>query len=163
ARFAFYAPFDRRHVYEGARTALGRPLETQYHFDRADVVVSLDADFAAAMPNSVRWAHDFANRRRPGWPLREMSRLYVAEPRISPTGSLADHRLPARVSEIGILAASLLAAVRSTSNPHEGALSAAQRRWVTAAAADLRAKQGRALVVVGDRQPAVVHVLGHAI
>ncbi|NVB81804.1 MAG: 4Fe-4S dicluster domain-containing protein [Kofleriaceae bacterium] len=163
ARFAFYAPFERRQVYEGARTAFGRPLEAQYHFDRADVVVSLDADFTAAMPNSVRWARDFANRRRPTWPLRDMSRLYIAEPRISPTGSLADHRLAARASEIGVLAASLLAAVRGGGHPSEAALSAAQRRWVAAAAADLQAKRGRALVVVGDRQPAAVHALGHAI
>lgn len=163
ARFAFYAPFERRQVYEGARTAFGRPIETQYHFDRADLVVSLDADFTAAMPNSVRWARDFANRRRPSWPLREMSRLYVAEPRISPTGSLADHRLAARASEIGMLAASLLAAVRGGGAPRGSSLPEAHRRWVAAAAADLRAMRGRALVVVGDRQPAAVHALGHAI
>jgi molybdopterin-containing oxidoreductase family iron-sulfur binding subunit len=163
ARFAFYAPCARDQVYEGARLAFGRPLESQYHFDRADVVVSLDADFTAAMPNSVRWARDFAKRRRPDWPLGEMSRLYVAEPRISPTGSLADHRLAARASEIGALAAALLAEVRGAASPSGAALSPAQRQWVASAAADLRAKRNRALVVVGDRQPAAVHALGHTI
>jgi len=64
ARFAFHAPLERRQVYEGARLAFGRPLETQYRFDQADVVVSLDADFLAGMPNSVRWSRDFARRRQ---------------------------------------------------------------------------------------------------
>ncbi|HWU87671.1 MAG TPA: hypothetical protein VN253_10375, partial [Kofleriaceae bacterium] len=67
ARFASYSPVERRSVYEGARLAFGRPLEAQYRFARADVVVSLDGDFAAAMPGSTRWARDFAGRRQLGW------------------------------------------------------------------------------------------------
>jgi len=163
ARFAFYSPCERRQAYEGARLAFGRPLDVQYHFDRADVVVSLDADFAASMPNSVRWARDFATRRRASSTASQMSRLYVAEPRFSPTGSLADHRLAARASEISLLAAALYAAVRGQTDPHEAALSPAQRRWIATAATDLRSRRGRALVIVGDRQPAAVHVIAHAI
>jgi molybdopterin-containing oxidoreductase family iron-sulfur binding subunit len=157
ARFATYAPLERRDVYEGARLAFGRPLEAHYRFDRAEVVVSLDADFTAAMPNSVRWSHDFAARRRPG--TAEMSRLYVAEPRPSPTGSLADHHLPARPSRIAVLARALLATVRGQRAGE--ALEPRERAWVAAAAADLAARRGRGLVVAGDRQPAAVHALAH--
>ena len=32
-------------VREGARLAFGKPVNTVYHFDQADVIVSLDADF----------------------------------------------------------------------------------------------------------------------
>src|SRR5690606_20853835 len=51
ARSAFYAPLERRNTFEGARRAFGRVLESQYQFERADTIVSLDADFTAAMPN----------------------------------------------------------------------------------------------------------------
>ena len=38
--------------------------EAVYHFDKADVVVTLDADFLSCGPQSVRYSRDFANRRR---------------------------------------------------------------------------------------------------
>jgi molybdopterin-containing oxidoreductase family iron-sulfur binding subunit len=157
ARFAYDAPIDRRAVYRGAMRAFGQALECQYHFDRADIVMSLDADFMSAMPNATRWARDFAKRRRPP----SMSRLYVAEPKPSPTGSLADHRLPIVPSRVLQVAHALLSALQS--KPLAPDLSAAEQRWVTAAVADLTANRGRALVVVGDRQPEQVHELGHAI
>jgi molybdopterin-containing oxidoreductase family iron-sulfur binding subunit len=156
ARFVFDAPAGRRAVFEGARLVFGRALEAQYGFDRADVVVSLDADFLATMPNSVRWSRDFATRRRLASPEGDMSRLYVCEPRLSPTGSLADHRLAVRASEVRAIAAALHAAVFGRA---PAALPDAQRRWVAAAAEGLRARRG--LVVVGDRQPREVHALGH--
>ena len=162
ARFAFYSPAERREVHEGARLAFGQPLDAQYRLADTDVVVALDADFMAAMPASVRWARDFAQRRRPQWPLTDIARLHAAEPRPTPTGSLADHRLPARASEIGPLAAALLAMVRGDRTA-AAALPARHRRWVERAAADLAAHRGRALVIVGDRQPAAVHLLGNAI
>jgi len=161
-RFAFHSPLDRRQVYEGARLAFGRPLEAQYRFTQADVVVSLDADFMGAMPNSVRWAYDFAQRRRLHGPGGQMSRLYLAEPRPSPTGSLADHRLPARPSEIALLAQALLSAVQGATAP-SGNLTPRQQRWVQAAASDLGSRRGRSLVIAGDRQPAAVHAAVHAI
>ena len=155
ARFVFDTPSDRRAVYRGAVRAFGQPLECQYHFDRADVVISLDADFTCTMPNATRWARDFAKRRRPP----SMSRLYVAEPKPSPTGSLADHRLPLAPSRVPQVAQALLGALQD--KPLAADLSPAERRWLTAAAADARG--GHALVVVGDRQSEQVHELGHAI
>jgi len=159
ARFAWYSALDRRSAYEGARRVFGRPLESQYRFDLADVVVSLDADFLAAMPNSVRWSRDFASRRRLRTPEDRMSRLYIAEPCPSPTGSLADEAVPARPTEIRRLAAAILARLEGRAD--DRALSPRQQRWVAAAAADLRT--GRGLVVAGDRQPAEVHALAHLI
>jgi Fe-S-cluster-containing dehydrogenase component len=165
ARFVFDAPVGRRAVFDGARVVFGRPLDPQYRFDRADAVVALDADFLAAMPNAVRWSRDFATRRRIAAPQADMSRLYVAEPRPTPTGSLADHRLPARGSEVRAIAAALLAAVEGRAIegvlPGAAANTERARRWVAAAARDLRTRRG--LVVVGDRQPREVHALGHLI
>ncbi|MGE5181569.1 MAG: 4Fe-4S dicluster domain-containing protein [Acidobacteriota bacterium] len=160
AHFAFYSPVGRRTAHEGAQLAFGRPLEVQYHFDRADVVVALDADFMCTMPNSVRWSRDFAARRRPSSQHAEPSRLYAAEPRPTPTGSLADHRLPARPSELHALAVALLAAIEGRALPP---LADRQHRWVLAAAADLSGRRGRALLVVGDRQPKEIHAIGHVI
>src|SRR5262249_6665232 len=107
-----------------------------------------------------RWAHDFAARRRIDEPSRAMSRLYVAEPRPSPTGSLADHRLAVRPSRIPALVHALLEAVRG--RPLDSG-DVRERRWINAAAADLVAHKGRGVVVLGDRFAPAVHLLVHVL
>ena len=58
------------HQWDGVPLG-GRGAEAQgtapiYHFDKADVVVTLDADFLTCGPASVRYSRDFADRRRAG-------------------------------------------------------------------------------------------------
>ena len=47
----------------GGSLAMGKPVNTLYAFDKADVVVSLDADFLSCGAGNLRYAHDFASRR----------------------------------------------------------------------------------------------------
>ena len=50
-----------------ARAAGGRSADRSgpvYDFTKADVVLSLDADFLACEPGTVRYRRDFAARRR---------------------------------------------------------------------------------------------------
>src|SRR5690606_29618171 len=173
ARVSFHSPLARHAVYQATRSVFGRTLEPQYHFDRARVVVSLDADFTAGMPNSVRFAHDFSRRRNPGRPGDEMARLYVAETNWSPTGTLADHRLPLKPSQLGLLSAAILRELTQLSENSEvrsklerelpGAEQTPWPAWVRAVAQDLRRARGESIVIAGDRQPPEVHVLAHAI
>ena len=94
-----YEPVNRDNVLEGAKLAFGQPVETHYDLSKADVILSLDADFLyAGFPGFTRYARDFAKRRNPD--AGEMSRLYVAESTPSSTGAKADHRLPVRAVEI---------------------------------------------------------------
>ncbi len=98
AKWHVYEPINRDNVLEGAKLAFGQPVETRYDFSKANVVVSLDADFLyAGFPGNTRYIRDFASSRNPDV---EMSRLYVIESTPSSTGVKADHRLPARASEI---------------------------------------------------------------
>src|SRR5260370_28176666 len=72
-----YEPVNRDNVLEGAKLAFGQPVETRYDFEKADVIVSLDADFLyAGFPGNVRYIRDFAKRRDPD---AKMNRLYVVE------------------------------------------------------------------------------------
>jgi Fe-S-cluster-containing dehydrogenase component len=80
ARWHQFEPFTRDPVREAARLAFDRDLHVRYRFDRAEVVVSLDADFLT----NVRCARDFM-RKRP--------RLYVFETMPSATGAKADRRV----------------------------------------------------------------------
>jgi molybdopterin-containing oxidoreductase family iron-sulfur binding subunit len=159
ARWHRYEPAGRDNARAGARLAFGEAVETQYRFDRADVVVSLDADFLVGMPGGLRYARDFAARRAPG----NMNRLYMAETNPSITGTMADHRLPLRPSAIADLARSLTAAINGETAPApREAWSGAAAAWLNAAAADLRRAAGAGLVVAGETQPPLVHALAHA-
>src|SRR3984893_7412065 len=98
AKWHVYEPVNRDNVLEGAKLAFGEAVETRYDFSRADVIVSLDADFlSAGFPGNVRYIRDFAKKRNPD---AEMSRLYVVESTPSATGAKADHRLPLRASDV---------------------------------------------------------------
>ena len=96
AKWHVYEPVNRDNVLEGAKLAFGQPVETRYDFEKADVIVSLDADFLyAGFPGNVRYIRDFAKRRNPDG---KMNRLYVIESTPTTTGAKADHRLPVRAT-----------------------------------------------------------------
>ena len=99
------------------------PSNRYYHFDRARVIVALDADFLGSLPGYVRYARDFASTRRPE--RGPMSRLYAAECMPSCTGACADHRLPVASSKIEALAEEIWRAVRDTGCPTAVAVAAA--------------------------------------
>jgi Fe-S-cluster-containing dehydrogenase component len=160
ARWHQFQPINRDHAYEGSRLAFGEALETRYHFDQARVVLSLDGDFLGAP--GVRYARDFVAARRAGDAQPDPNRLYVIECTPTLTGSFADHRYAARFGQIEMIARALAQALGL---PVPGTLDAAvlPSGALAACAHDLKLNAGRALVVVGEAQPPIVHALAHAI
>jgi MoCo/4Fe-4S cofactor protein with predicted Tat translocation signal len=164
AKWHQYEPVNRDTAYRGARLAFGDPVNTVYQFDRADVVLSLDADFLTCGPGNLRYVADFMKRRRvrtTGDNSREatMNRLYVVETAVSSTGAKADHRLALRPSEIAGFATALAARLRVSDRPSASPYD----RWIDAVADDLQSHRGRCVILAGDRQPPVVHALSHAL
>ncbi|MGQ9791115.1 MAG: TAT-variant-translocated molybdopterin oxidoreductase [Armatimonadota bacterium] len=161
AKWHQYEPLHNDNALEGAKIAFGEPVNMIYRFDRADVILSLDADFLYGAPASVRYAHDYATRRRVRTGTTEMNRLYVVESTPSVTGSVADHRLPLRPSQIQAFA---LALARALGVPVPAPkLPAEQQKWVDAIARDLQAHRSRSVVTVGESQPPAIHALVHTI
>ena len=133
-----------------------------YRFDKADVVLSLDADFLGFGPGAVRYAKDFSSRRRMGTVEHEVNRLYVVEPVPTVTGANADHRLSLKARDVHAFAAAVAAGV-GAAGAAAGTLSAAAQKWASEVAADLQAHKGRSAVVAGPHQPAAVHAVARAI
>jgi molybdopterin-containing oxidoreductase family iron-sulfur binding subunit len=158
ARWHQFEPLTRDAVRAGARRAFGRVVEPRYRFERAGVILSLDADFLSIGPGRIRYTRDFSRRRRPE---NGGNRLYAVEPSPSITGAVADHRLPlgaALVQEFAVaLAARLGLAVRAPAGME------AHAEWIAALARDLEQHRGAGLVVAGELQPEPVHLLAHAI
>jgi molybdopterin-containing oxidoreductase family iron-sulfur binding subunit len=94
-----------------------------------------------------------------------MNRLYVAESRLSITGSMADHRLRIASSHMLAFAAALGAqvnpAARDTLQPLAQGLDL-NAKWVEECAKDLLANRGASLVVAGAHLPPAVHAIAYA-
>jgi MoCo/4Fe-4S cofactor protein with predicted Tat translocation signal len=149
AKWHVYEPVNRDNVLEGAKLAFGQPVETRYDFSKADVIVSLDADFLyAGFPGNTRYIRDFASRRNPDG---KMSRFYAIESTPTSTGAKADHRLPVKASEVEMLARSLFI----TKEPQ------GEQGFAPRVRQDLAAHRGSSLVIAGDHQPPAVHALAH--
>src|SRR5260370_20463750 len=59
-----WEPANRDNVREGARLAFGNYANTVYHFDKANVVVSVGDEFLCNDPGQLLYARDFMSRRR---------------------------------------------------------------------------------------------------
>jgi molybdopterin-containing oxidoreductase family iron-sulfur binding subunit len=170
-------PEARWHQYEAtggdrgaaaAQHVFGKPLDTIYDFSKADVILSLDADFLGCGPGHLRYVRDFISRRRirtNGSPLSEtkMARLYAAECMPSSTGAKADHRLPLRHQEMGHLVAVLAAELGANGAPEVAPLLGSTRKWMQSVADDLRSHRGSSIIIGGDSLPVSVLAMIHAL
>jgi len=144
---------------EGAVLAFGRNVNTVYEVGKANVIVSLDADFLGSGPAHIAHARQFSRRRKLDGSSDSMNRLYVVEPTPSVTGSSADHRLPLRSSDIELFARALAGKLGVGSAV---TISGEAAQWVETVAKELQKERGTSLVVAGEYQPAAVHALAHA-
>jgi MoCo/4Fe-4S cofactor protein with predicted Tat translocation signal len=182
AKWHQYEPVNRDNARAGAIMAFGQDVNTIYDFSKADRILSLGSDFLAAMPGTLRYARDYAAKRRINGDKAEMSRLYVVESTPTITGANADHRWSVMPSEMVILAANINFTAIGLSpginlrdlnfhklrrlydeerNPKQSiALSGFGLHWIGSLANDLNGHSS--IVVVGDDQPPIVHALAHA-
>src|SRR5260221_701785 len=137
AKWHQWDPMSRESAKAGAMLAFGRHVDTQYRFDRAGLVISLDADFLAEGAAHVRWARDFSSRRRPENADRT-GRLYVVETMPSPTGACADHRLALAPSGVERVSRQLAAAI-GVASPAPAPLDGGAQKWIDAVTKDLPA------------------------
>src|SRR5579862_691695 len=161
AKWYAHEPIGPYNAREGARRLFGRSVNSVYHFDRADVVVSLDSDFLSCGPGNVRYSRDFSSRRRVEDKDSTMNRLYVVESTPTNTGAMADHRLPLQCGGIEGFARALAASL-GVSSVGSAAPAGVPSQWLSALALDLRQNRGSSLIVAGDAQPPAVHALAHA-
>jgi molybdopterin-containing oxidoreductase family iron-sulfur binding subunit len=151
-------PVSRDALYDATKRVFGEPLDPVYAIDKADVLVSLDADFIGFGPAHLRHARDFASRRRVE--KGTLNRLYMAESQLSTTGSAADHRIAATPDVIEQLARGIAQALGL---PVTADVPADHALWVQAVAADLQAAKGRSLMIAGEQRSPELQALAFAI
>jgi molybdopterin-containing oxidoreductase family iron-sulfur binding subunit len=125
-----------------------------FHFDKAEVIASFDADFLGTWISPVAFAAAYAKGRRPDEGEAWMSRHIQLESRFSLTGSVADRRVRVAPAEIPTLLGALCRALEGHAGeaarlarfePDAGAVTLTE-----GLAAELWRARGRALVVCGQ-------------
>ena len=171
-RWLEYEPLGRDNELAGADSAFGQIVRTHLHLDRAQIIVSLEADLLAGHPASLRYARDWAAGRRAADGIagqQRMNRMYAFESAYSLTGASADMRVPIPSATIASVAQAVLSMLRTGAYPSfASALFSAYehvalRQTVDALVRDLQAHRGRSVVVAGAGQPGEVHALAHVI
>ena len=161
----FLAKFPgSRHLQYDALSASGLLLANQasygkyavpsYRFDKADVIVSLGADFLGTWLNPVEYSRQYAAGRKVAAGQLKMSKHIQIESVLSLTGANADERFVHRPTETGAVALALLAGLG-------GAVTAPAfkderlKKGIAATVASLKAASGKALVVSGSNNQEV--------
>jgi MoCo/4Fe-4S cofactor protein with predicted Tat translocation signal len=138
--------------------AHGEALVPHYRFDRARVIVGLEADFLGTWLSPVEFTRQYASHRRPDAP-GFVSRHVQFESGLSLTGANADRRVAVEASQQGRVALGLLLALRGKAGlpslpavaepAGQGDLPEAARQAVQATADELWGARGESLIVSG--------------
>ncbi|MEM6792643.1 MAG: TAT-variant-translocated molybdopterin oxidoreductase, partial [Acidobacteriota bacterium] len=145
----------------GFEMATGTRGVLRYDFSKTDVVLSIDGDFLDSGPDSVRQSKDYSKRRR-AYDLDaalKMNRFYAVEAVPSSTGTLSDHRLVVKPTEISHFALALAAQLGVAGAVMPEGKDERFMAWVEEVAADLKANPGRSAVVAGEFLRPEVHAL----
>jgi molybdopterin-containing oxidoreductase family iron-sulfur binding subunit len=156
-RWATYDAVSDENRLAGLRQVTGRDVDAMLRFDRAAVVLALDADPLLTDPETIRHARGFADGRRAGASGGSMNRLYAIEGVYTLTGAMADHRLRLESRQIPAFVAALAARLGASGAAGQADVPGVDRKWIDAVAKDLLANRGKSLIVAGDRQPPAVH------
>ncbi len=128
-----------------------------FDFGRANVIVSLGADFLGTWISPVEYSRQYITNRKVSTNKRTMSRHFQFETALSLTGSNADVRVAVKPSEMGTIALALYNAVNGGGST--AGLPAAAQKQVAQAAKELQANRGASLVVSGSNDPAIQAVV----
>ena len=133
----------------------GKQVIPGYHFEKAQTIVSLGADFLGTWLSPIEFSKGYSKGRKISAKSLKLSRHYQVEANHTITGAAADYRATCKPSEMGLVATALYNEV--TGGAKMQLPSAKLTEMVTKAAADL--KKGNGLGVCGSNDVAVQTVI----
>lgn len=128
-----------------------------YHFDKAEVILGVGADFLGNWISPVEFTRDYTTNRKVSKDKPKMSRHVQFESILSITGSNADLRVTYQASKEGVVIANLYNAIAKLAGA--AAINAPKHdlagNAIAATAAELWAARGKSLVVCGSNNAAI--------
>jgi len=146
AKVVTYDPVSAGALLKANELTFGQRVVPNYRFDKANVIVSFDADFLGTWVSPVEYANQYSkNRVIKNAKSPKMSRHFQVESRMSLSGSNADNRISVKPSEQGAAIAYLAGKIIGGSGPSFDNPKA--KTALDAVASQLKANRGSSLVV----------------
>jgi len=174
ATWATYEPLAPGRDLEASSLVFGDNTEFRPNLSAASTILSLDCDFLGSDEGDISDTRGFAAGRRTRKPGDSTNRLYVAEPRFSLTGTMADHRLRLRSGSVGPFLLELARQIRTakpsadlnallSQSPDLALPEGVDPAWIRECAIDLVAHGKQSLILVGRRLPVSLQALALAL
>lgn len=125
-------------ILDAHKQNYGKRILPKYRFDKADLIVSIDADFLGSWVSPIQFTKDFRKNRDLN--AKHISKLIQVESRMSITGGKADERIALSPSEMVLFVKDLDAFIRGEKGSNAKAKELAKA---------LKHHQGKSLVVSG--------------
>lgn len=135
--------------------SFGMKVIPSYDFSKANVIVSVAADFLGTWGASIENAVQYAETRKVGEKKKNMSRHFQFESNMTLTGSNADYRSAIKPSEEGAIVANIYNIIAKNAGVAAINASKIELETVTKAAKDLWNAKGKSLVVAGSNDPSI--------
>lgn len=145
-----YDPISNYGILKANKESFGSAMIPSYDFSKAKVIVSIGADFLGTWLSPIEFTKQFAVNREVTEEKKDMSRLYQFESNLSLTGANADYRSMIKPSQVGLVVAQIYNILSGN-----GAKSIDKITHLEKAAAELKANQGKALVVCGSNDKSI--------
>ncbi len=153
-RHVIYDAVSSAAILDANQQTFGQRVIPDYHFDKAEVIISLGADFLGTWISPIEYAADYAkNRKIKDVAHAKMSRHIQIESYMSLTGSNADDRTVIRPSEQGTAIATLYNEVAALTGGQRVSTSKVSDKVAVALkkyAKELVGHKGKSLVVSGS-------------
>ncbi len=154
ARWIQYDEISLSGIREAHRELFGADIIPGFHFDRADYILSFEADFLGTWIAPVEFARAYASTRELSTAHPHMSKHVQVESVLSMTGSCADERIPVSPSESELMLASIYNRLaEATGEPGISAPPCVTE--VGKLVGELLENRGKSLVVSGSNNPEV--------
>ena len=149
-KVVMYDPVSSAAMLQANEDSFGDRVLPNYHFDKAQVIVSIGADFLGTWISPVEFAGQYAKNRSVDLDNPKMSRLIQVEAGMSLTGSNADDRVLIKPSEQGSAIVHLynaIAAKTGGTSVTAPSLNEKAKLALSRVAGELLANRGNSLVV----------------
>ncbi|MBN4072258.1 TAT-variant-translocated molybdopterin oxidoreductase [Flavobacteriales bacterium AH-315-E23] len=152
ARHVVYDAVSSYGIRKANERSFGKAVVPSYHFEKAQTIVSVGADFLSNWVSPIESSHQYGEARKPG---EGMAKHIQFEANLSLTGSNADTRIPVKPSQYGAILANIYNEVaKLIGRPPIPAVQVAPELLVSITeAANSLGIMGKAILVSGSNNP----------
>jgi len=137
-------------ILQAQKLCFGKDGLPDYRFNKANLIVSFDADFLGTWLNPAEYIKTYTDKRKLSGSLNKMSRHIQFESRMSLTGSNADERHAIKPSELNLLIAQLYKEILILKGQQKLDIQESTKT-IKDLAKDLLEQKSRSLVVSGSQ------------